>query len=70
MPKKEDAKVRFWNYLSVMRSPSMGFRRAQRLTVPGKRRFTAGKLEWLLLGGEAFIGVMYQMSCKYGAKSK
>ncbi|XP_069457043.1 uncharacterized protein [Ovis canadensis] len=42
VPRKEDAKVRFWNYLSVMRSPSMGFRGAQRPAAPGKRRFTAG----------------------------
>lgn len=48
----------------------MGFRGAQRPAAPGKRRFTAGKLGWLLLGGDAFIGVMYQTSCKYGAKSK
>lgn len=47
----------------------MGFSGAQRPAAPGKR-FTACKLGWLLLGGDAFIGVMYQMSCKYGAKSK
>ena len=48
----------------------MRFSGAQRPAAPGKRRLTAGKLGWLLLGGDAFIGVMYQMSCKYGAKSK
>lgn len=56
VPRKEDAKCEILNYLSVMRSPSMGFRGAQRPAAPGKRRFTAGKLGWLLLGADAFVG--------------
>ena len=56
-----------------MRTPSLVFGGAQRPPTPGKRTFTAGKLGQLSVagvGGDALVGVMYQLFYRYGAQSK